>query len=84
MSETSRFARLQAGRYTFDVKAPWYALWKEPKEPTCPCKDIKYRLQQKALELPGVMGVVTGKDTLGVKQGIWRRYKDLCDEQILL
>ena len=26
---------------------------------------------------------MTGKDTLGVKQGIWRRYQDLCDEQIL-
>ena len=33
--------------------------------------------------MPGVKAVVTGKDTLGVKQGIWRRYKDLCDEQLL-
>jgi 4-hydroxybenzoyl-CoA reductase subunit alpha len=37
----------------------------------------------KAMELDGVKAVVTGKDTLGVKQGIWRRYKDLCDEAIL-
>ncbi|NLW35629.1 MAG: xanthine dehydrogenase family protein, partial [Syntrophorhabdus aromaticivorans] len=37
-----------------------------------------------ALKLPGVKGVVTGKDdTLGIKQGIWRRYKELCDEQVL-
>jgi 4-hydroxybenzoyl-CoA reductase subunit alpha len=37
----------------------------------------------KALQLSGVMGVATGKDTLGVKQGIWRRFQDLCDEQML-
>ena len=37
----------------------------------------------KALALPGVKAVVTGKDTLGIKQGIWRRYQELCDEQIL-
>ena len=32
------------------------------------------------MEIPGVKAIVSGKDTLGVKQGIWRRYKDLCDE----
>jgi 4-hydroxybenzoyl-CoA reductase alpha subunit len=37
----------------------------------------------RAETLPGVKAVVTGKDSLGVKQGIWRRYKELCDEEIL-
>ena len=37
----------------------------------------------RAEELPGVKIVLTGKDTLGVKNGIWRSYRDLCDEEIL-
>jgi 4-hydroxybenzoyl-CoA reductase subunit alpha len=37
----------------------------------------------KAEKLIGVKGVVTGKDTLGKKQGIWRRFPELCDEEIL-
>jgi 4-hydroxybenzoyl-CoA reductase subunit alpha len=36
-----------------------------------------------AEKLIGVKGVVTGKDTLGKKQGIWRRFSELCDEEIL-
>ena len=34
----------------------------------------------RALALPGVKGVVTGKDTLGVKYGLWRMYPNLLDE----
>jgi 4-hydroxybenzoyl-CoA reductase subunit alpha len=37
----------------------------------------------KAEALPGVKCVLTGKDTLGKKQGIWRRFPELCDEEIL-
>lgn len=37
----------------------------------------------RAERLPGVKAVVTGKDTLGRKNGIWRRYAELCDEEIL-
>ncbi len=37
----------------------------------------------RAEELPGVKIVLTGKDTLGRKNGIWRSYRDLCDEEIL-
>ncbi len=48
-----------------------------------PTRRSRTSTTSKALALPGVKAVVTGKDTLGVKQGIWRRYKDLCDEQIL-
>jgi len=37
----------------------------------------------RAEKLIGVKAVVTGKDTLGKKQGIWRRFPELCDEEIL-
>ncbi len=36
-----------------------------------------------AEKLPGVKIVLTGKDTLGRKNGIWRSYRELCDEEIL-
>jgi 4-hydroxybenzoyl-CoA reductase alpha subunit len=37
----------------------------------------------RAEKFPGVKAVLTGKDTIGAKNGIWRRYADLCDEEIL-
>jgi len=70
-------------QYTFDVKLPnmlYGKIWRSPY-PHAKIIKIDY---SRALKLPGVVGVATGKeDTLGVKQGIWRRYRDLCDEQIL-
>ena len=70
-------------QYTFDVKLPnmlYGKIWRSPY-PHAKIVKIDY---SRALKLPGVVGVATGKeDTLGVKQGIWRRYRDLCDEQIL-
>ena len=68
--------------YTFDVKLPGMLYGKILRSPHPHAKIIKIDFS-KAMEIPGVIAVVTGKDTLGVKQGIWRRYKDLCDEQIL-
>jgi len=69
--------------YTFDVKLPNMLYGKILRSPHPHAKILKIDYSR-AMELPGVMGVVTGKeDTLGIKQGIWRRYKDLCDEQIL-
>ena len=68
--------------YTFDVKLPGMLYGKILRSPYPHAKIIKIDFS-KAMEIPGVIAVVTGKDTLGVKQGIWRRYKDLCDEQIL-
>ncbi len=69
--------------YTFDVKLPGMLYGKILRSPY-PHAIIKSIDYSKAMELHGVKAVVTGKDdTLGVKQGIWRRYKDLCDEQIL-
>ncbi|MCL2026204.1 MAG: xanthine dehydrogenase family protein molybdopterin-binding subunit [Leptospirales bacterium] len=70
-------------QYTFDVKLPNMLYGKIFRSPYPHAKIIKIDYSR-ALALPGVVGVATGKeDTLGVKQGIWRRYRDLCDEQIL-
>ena len=68
--------------YTFDVKLPGMLYGKILRSPHPHAKILSIDTS-KALELPGVIGVVTGKDTLGVKQGIWRRFQELCDEQIL-
>jgi len=37
----------------------------------------------KAEKMDGVYAVVTSKDTIHKKQGIWRRFPELCDEEIL-
>ncbi len=69
--------------YTFDVKLPGMLYGKILRSPYPHAKIIKIDYS-KALQIPGVVGCATGKeDTLGIKQGIWRRYRDLCDEQIL-
>lgn len=69
-------------QYTFDIKLPGMLYGKILRSPYPHAKILNIDFS-KAMEIPGVMAVVTGKDTLGVKQGIWRRYKDLCDEAIL-
>ena len=69
--------------YTFDVTLPGMLYGKILRSPHPHAKILNIDYSE-ALKLPGVITVVTGKeDTLGVKQGIWRRYKDLCDEAIL-
>jgi CO/xanthine dehydrogenase Mo-binding subunit len=68
--------------YTFDVKMPGMLYGKILRSPHPHAKIISIDAS-KALALPGVKAVMTGKDTLGIKQGIWRRYQELCDEQIL-
>lgn len=68
--------------YTFDVKLPGM-LYGKILRSTYPHAKILNIDTSKAEALPGVKGVVTGKDTLGIKQGIWRRFKELCDEEIL-
>ena len=69
-------------QYTFDIKLPGMLYGKILRSPHPHAKIINIDIS-KAMEIPGVQAVVSGKDTLGVKQGIWRRYKDLCDEAIL-
>jgi 4-hydroxybenzoyl-CoA reductase subunit alpha len=68
--------------YTFDVKLPHMLHGKILRSPH-PHARILNIDTSKAERLAGVKAVVTGKDTLGKKQGIWRRYKELCDEEIL-
>ncbi len=68
--------------YTFDVKLPGMLYGKILRSPY-PHAKIKSIDTSRAEKLAGVKGVVTGKDTLGIKQGIWRRFKELCDEEIL-
>jgi 4-hydroxybenzoyl-CoA reductase alpha subunit len=69
-------------RYTFDVYLPHMLYGKILRSPHAHAKILNISVS-KALSLPGVKAVVTGQDTLGIKQGIWRRYKELCDEEIL-
>jgi len=68
--------------YTFDIKLPGMLYGKILRSPY-PHAKIKSIDFSRAEKLAGVKGVVTGKDTLGIKQGIWRRFKELCDEEIL-
>ncbi|MFH1321344.1 MAG: xanthine dehydrogenase family protein molybdopterin-binding subunit [Bacteroidota bacterium] len=68
--------------YTFDVKLPGMLYGKILRSPYPHAKILNIDTS-KAEALTGVKGVVTGKDTIGIKQGIWRRFKELCDEGIL-
>jgi 4-hydroxybenzoyl-CoA reductase subunit alpha len=68
--------------YTFDVTLPGMLYGKILRSPHPHAKIVNVDTT-KAERLNGVKAVVTGKDTLGIKQGIWRRYADLCDEEIL-
>ncbi len=68
--------------YTFDVKLPNMLYGKILRSPHPHARIVNIDAS-KALAMPGVIAVATGKDTPGVKQGIWRRYPELCDEQIL-
>ena len=71
-----------AAQYTFDITLPNMLYGKVLRSPHPHAKILNIETS-KAERLIGVKAVVTGKDTLGVKQGIWRRYKELCDEEIL-
>ena len=68
--------------YTFDVKLPSMLFGKILRSPH-PHARILNIDTSKAERVMGVKAVVTGKDTLGVKQGLWRCAKELCDEEIL-
>jgi 4-hydroxybenzoyl-CoA reductase alpha subunit len=68
--------------YAFDLQLP-HMLHGKILRSSYPHAKILNINTKKAEGLSGVKAVVTGKDTLGVKQGIWRRFKELCDEEIL-
>ncbi len=69
-------------KYTFDITLPYLLQGKILRSPYPHAKILNIDTS-KAESLSGVKAVVTGKDTLGIKQGIWRRFKELCDEEIL-
>jgi 4-hydroxybenzoyl-CoA reductase alpha subunit len=71
-----------SGKYTFDVVLPNMLYGKVLRSPHPHAKILKIDTRR-AKRLVGVKAVVTGKDTLGRKQGIWRRFPELCDEEIL-
>ena len=71
-----------AGKYTFDITLP-NMLWGKVLRSPFPHAKILSIDTSKAEKLVGVKKVLTGKDTIGFKQGIWRRFPELCDEEIL-
>jgi CO/xanthine dehydrogenase Mo-binding subunit len=68
--------------YTFDIKLP-NMLYGKILRSSYAHANILNIDTSRAENLPGVKAVITGRDTPGKKQGIWRRYKELCDEEIL-
>jgi 4-hydroxybenzoyl-CoA reductase alpha subunit len=69
-------------KYTFDMVLPNMLYGKILRSPHPHAKIVSIDTSQ-AMKLIGVKGIVTGKDTLGKKQGIWRRFPELCDEEML-
>jgi 4-hydroxybenzoyl-CoA reductase alpha subunit len=71
-----------SAKYTFDMVLANMLHGKILRSPYPHAKILNVDTS-KAEKLIGVKAVVTGKDTLGRKQGIWRRFPELCDEEIL-
>ncbi len=69
-------------QYTFDIVLPNMLYGKVLRSPH-PHARILNIDTSRAEKLVGVKTVVTGKDSLGKKIGIWRRFPELCDEEIL-
>ena len=69
-------------KYTFDLVLPNMLYGKILRSPHPHAKIINIDTTP-AEKIIGVKAVVTGKDTLGRKNGIWRRFSELCDEEIL-
>ncbi len=68
--------------YTVDMVLPNMLFGKILRSPH-PHANIIRIDTRRAEQLPGVKIVLTGKDTPGLKSGIWRSYRELCDEEIL-
>jgi 4-hydroxybenzoyl-CoA reductase alpha subunit len=71
-----------SAKYTFDMVLPNMLYGKILRSPYPHAKILNIDTS-KAEALIGVKAVVTSKDTPGRKQGIWRRFTELCDETIL-
>jgi 4-hydroxybenzoyl-CoA reductase subunit alpha len=71
-----------SAKYTFDITLPNMLYGKILRSPYPHARIVSIDTSE-AEKMPGVRGVVTGKDTIGKKNGIWRRFPELCDEDIL-
>jgi 4-hydroxybenzoyl-CoA reductase alpha subunit len=67
-------------QYTFDLTLPRLLFGKVLRSPYAHARILSIDTSA-AEKLPGVKAVITGKDTLGIKYGCWRRFSELCDEQ---
>jgi 4-hydroxybenzoyl-CoA reductase subunit alpha len=71
-----------SAKYTFDMVLPNMLYGKILRSPYPHAKILKIDTSR-AEKMIGVKAIVTGKDTLGHKNGPWRRFPELCDEEIL-
>ncbi|MBA7602109.1 4-hydroxybenzoyl-CoA reductase subunit alpha [subsurface metagenome] len=69
-------------QYAFDMTLPGMLYAKILRSLYPHAKILNIDTSQ-AEKLPGVKGVITGKDTLGINFGVWRRFPELKDEQPL-
>ena len=67
-------------RYAADLKFPGMLYGKILRSPYAHAKIIRIDTS-KAEKLPGVKAVVTGKDTIGARYGLWRLREETMDEQ---
>ena len=67
-------------RYAADMKFPGMLYGKILRSPYAHAKIISIDTS-KAEKLPGVVAVVTGKDTIGARYGLWRLREETMDEQ---
>ena len=68
--------------YTFDMMLPNMLYGKLLRSPHPHAKILSIDTS-KAEKLPGVKAVITGKDTPGGRYGLWRRFAELADQEIL-
>jgi 4-hydroxybenzoyl-CoA reductase alpha subunit len=68
--------------YTFDMTLPNMLYGKLLRSPYPHARIVSIDTSE-AEKLPGVKAVITGKDTPGGKYGLWRRFRELADQEIL-
>jgi len=68
--------------YTFDMTLPNMLYGKLLRSPHPHARIVSIDTSE-AEKLPGVKAVITGKDTPGGKYGLWRRFRELADQEIL-
>jgi 4-hydroxybenzoyl-CoA reductase alpha subunit len=68
--------------YTFDMTLPNMLYGKLLRSPYPHAKIVSIDTSE-AEKFPGVKAVITGKDTPGGRYGLWRRFTELADQEIL-